>query len=151
MLHNSEAGPAEVPPFLASTLADVHCQTWPARHAVSGKRKIKCSGLLQKMSDFSSQFRVKLSCFTVVVHTVSEAGLWLHQVWLFLFFLFWFRLRWLIVHCAAHWRISIIQSTHRLVKNYSQSSVTKPPCKIYTWWFCFPFILSRLPHEYCNK
>lgn len=36
MLHNSVAGLAEVPPFLAFSLGDVHCQTWPARHTVCG-------------------------------------------------------------------------------------------------------------------
>lgn len=44
----------------------------------------------------------QLFCFTVVVRTISEAGLWFHWVWLFYFHFFWFRLRWLIVHCATH-------------------------------------------------
>ena len=34
MLHDSEAGLAEVPPLLSFTLADVHIQTRPVRHAV---------------------------------------------------------------------------------------------------------------------
>lgn len=37
-----------------------------------------------------------------VVHTVSEAGLWLQWVWLFLFLLEYFRLGGLVVHRAAH-------------------------------------------------
>ena len=37
-----------------------------------------------------------------VVHTVSEAGLWLQWVWFFLLLLYCFRLGRLIVHGAAH-------------------------------------------------
>lgn len=108
-----------------------------------------------KIQDYSKRCKIRFQqhehwywnvCFTVA-HTFSEAGLWLHWVWLFFFHFFWFRLRWLIVHCATHWRIPIIQSTHHLVENYNWSSVTKPQYRIYRLLILFHNVLGRNPYN----
>lgn len=63
--------------------------------------------------------------------TVSEAILWFHWLRLFFFFWLWFRLRWLVVHCAAHRRITVIQSSHQLAKTQQRSRVMKPHSEIH--------------------
>lgn len=74
--------------------------------------------LLQKCVRLQQVYKFMVISGLQIAHTVGEAGLWLHWVWLFLFHFLWFRLRWLIVHCAAYRRIPIIYCTHQLVKNH---------------------------------
>ena len=121
VLHNSEASPAEVPPLLASTLGDVHSQKWPATHTFWGGREGLAS--LQKVLDFRSIGAKSLVVLVGLqgVHTVSEAGLWLHWFRFFFFHLFWFRLWWLVVHCAAYRSIPVTQSPHQLDSNHKGS------------------------------
>lgn len=113
MLHNCEASPADVPPSLAFTLSDVHSQTWPAPHTVCGEEETQ-------LTSNTGTKHVVSTLFTVIVvdRTVCEEGLWFYWLRLLFFHYFWFRLRWLIVHCAAHWRIPIIQSTHQLQETH---------------------------------